>query len=248
MALSRFFEKTETVVMPSSIKTDPDGFEFFASLLKQTARRQTFILDFKNVVWIEANLCAVLGCIIHYGKESGNSFEIINLPKDGYIKNTITNNGFMTLVLNSPRPKRRSTGILFRSFDMKNEDEVEAYIYEYVLNSKRVPRMTALAKKKVYRSIFEIYQNSVMHSKADRIFVCGQYYPGKGKMALTMVELGRSFKDNVSQHDPRFKDYSGCEAIEWAVETGNTTKPKNETGGLGLDLIRDFLKMNEGKL
>jgi len=174
MALSRFFEKTETVVMPSSIKTDPDGFEFFASLLKQTARRQTFILDFKNVVWIEANLCAVLGCIIHYGKESGNSFEIINLPKDGYIKNTITNNGFMTLVLNSPRPKRRSTGILFRSFDMKNEDEVEAYIYEYVLNSKRVPRMTALAKKKVYRSIFEIYQNSVMHSKADRIFVCGQ--------------------------------------------------------------------------
>lgn len=67
-------------------------------------------------------------------------------------------------------------------------------------------------------------------------------------MALTMVEVGRTFQDNVTEHANGFGNYTGKESIEWAVESGNTTKPNNETGGLGLDLIREFLKMNQGKI
>ena len=108
--------------------------------------------------------------------------------------------------------------------------------------------MSEQAKKKVFRSIFEMYQNSVMHSGADNLFVCGQFYFHKRRMALTMVEFGRTFKENVARHNEAFKDYSGLKAIEWAVISGNTTKKAEETGGLGLDLIREFLQMNEGKL
>jgi hypothetical protein len=43
---------------------------------------------------------------------------------------------------------------------------------------------------------------------------------------------------------------SGIEAIEWAIKESNTTKPKdrNIPGGLGLKLICEFARMNNGKV
>ncbi len=131
---------------------------------------------------------------------------------------------------------------------MADEKMVEEYIYKYILKSNLVPEMSPGAQNKVFRSIFEIYQNSVMHSGAKSNFVCGQYFKYRGTMALTMVEVGRTFKDNVCCHDSAFNNYTGKECLKWAVEKGNTTKGVTETGGLGLDLIRQFLKLNKRKL
>lgn len=247
MALNSIFERPEKIKLPASLKTDMEGFEFFASLLQRTRKKQKFILDFNEVTWIEANLCAVLGAITQTNKKLGARFEFTNL-NDEYLSRTLKNNGFLKVVKGVEPSTHKHSGIPFKSFDMKEEDEVEQYIYEYVLLSEKVPKMTDRAKRKIYRSIFEIYQNSVMHSGADVVFVCGQFYTRKKRMALTMVEVGRSFKENVTNHDPSYAGYSGCQCIEWAVQSGNTTKPLSETGGLGIDLIREFLNMNEGKL
>jgi hypothetical protein len=59
---------------------------------------------------------------------------------------------------------------------------------------------------------------------------------------------GRTFKDNVTSFDTLYKRYSASESISWAVKSGNTTKKASETGGLGLDLIREFLQLNHGKI
>jgi hypothetical protein len=37
-------------------------------------------------------------------------------------------------------------------------------------------------------------------------------------------------------------------AIKWALIEGNTTKTGNQPGGLGLKLLKDFIRMNKGKL
>ncbi len=39
-----------------------------------------------------------------------------------------------------------------------------------------------------------------------------------------------------------------CEAIKWAIREGNTTKEGNQPGGLGLKLIKDFIKLNGGRI
>ena len=44
------------------------------------------------------------------------------------------------------------------------------------------------------------------------------------------------------------KDLEGYRAIEWAMGYGNTTKTGNISGGLGLDLINGFIKLNNGKI
>lgn len=142
----------------------------------------------------------------------------------------------------------KNSGIPFQDFDLKQEQLVEEYIYNHLLLSHSYPDMSDAAKRKIYRSIFEIYQNSIMHSEADKIFVCGQFYYSKKRIALTMVDIGKSFKQNVTEFRKEYKNFSGKECIEWAVESGNTTKNDDETGGLGLDIIRQFLVLNGGKL
>ncbi|KYG71762.1 hypothetical protein EV198_1976 [Roseivirga ehrenbergii] len=243
-----WFSKSERIELPIFLKTDYLGFNFLSELHKFTSSKGKYKLDFQNVEWLEANLCAVLGAIIETNKAQGSDFEFINL-NDRYIENTLRNNGFLNYIKQAhATPSKTHSGIPFRTFDLKDEEELEEYIYKYVLLAREVPNMSAGAKRKIFRSIFEVYQNSVMHSGANQVFVCGQFYKFKGRMALTMVEVGHTFKHNVTSHKPEYRSYDGVKSIEWAVKSGNTTKPNNETGGLGLDLIRSFLKLNNGKL
>ena len=245
-----FIHEKGEVIFPASLRTDLSGFSFFAQLLRETRRVGDFVFNFTNVEWIEANLCAILGAIIKENQKYGAKFEFIKMNHP-YLERTLTNNGFINII---KQPKihlgsnSSHSGIPYKSFDMANENDVESYIYDFVLLSREVPKMSSGAKKKIYRSIFEIYQNSVLHSGADELYVCGQFYRGKKRMALTMVEIGRTFKDNVTSCKEEYALFTGVECLKWAVVSGNTTKPKTETGGLGIDLIREFLKMNGGKI
>lgn len=246
MAVFGTFNK-ERIPLPYNLKTDVRGFSFFARLLDVTAARKHFVLDFSEVDWFDANLCALLSVIILTNREAGARFSVENIRKP-QLRNTLQNIGLFAMLKNEEHLGGQNSAIPIRKFDMKNEELVEEYIYRYILKSSMVPKMSSGAQRKVYRSIFEIYQNSVMHSDADFNMVCGQYFNYRGTMALTMVEVGRTFRDNVCGHNPEYREFSGKQAIEWAVEAGNTTKQASETGGLGLDLIREFLKLNKGKL
>lgn len=229
------------------MRTDIDGFSFFAALLETTRSRHHFILDFSNVEWFDANLCAILAVIVLTNEYHGAQFSAKAI-KNPALNNTLTNIGLLALLGKTEHKESRNSAIPIRRFDMADESLVEEYIYKYILQSRLVPKMSSGAGRKVFRSIFEIYQNSVLHSGAEFNVVCGQYFKHKGRMALTMVEVGRTFKDNVREYHQKFNQLSGKECIEWAVQAGNTTKAASETGGLGLDLIREFLRLNKGKL
>jgi hypothetical protein len=251
MAFFFFFnDEWKVIRIPKSLKTDIEGFGFLTNLYYEIKGNKKVVLDFSECTWLEANLCAILGSIVHIYKNQKVQFKIENIDNQSFLKNTFENNGFLNLFEkrgNLPIDKRHS-GIPFSIYDMKNENEFEDYIYKYILSASKIPEMSEGAKRKIFRSIFELFQNSVMHSGAEELYVCGQYYTNKGRMALTMVEYGNTFKQNVSNHSPNYINYSGVDCLNWAVKSGNTTKSKTEAGGLGLDIIREFLKLNQGKL
>jgi hypothetical protein len=63
---------------------------------------------------------------------------------------------------------------------------------------------------------------------------------------MTIVDMGKTIKANVN--DYLKTNLTGCDAIQWALVDGNTTKTGNVPGGLGLSIIFEFIKLNKGKV
>lgn len=64
-------------------------------------------------------------------------------------------------------------------------------------------------------------------------------------MDITIVDVGQTIHKNVNDFHFPLKEFDACMAIDWAIKYGNTTKI-GRTGGLGLSLILEFIKLNNG--
>jgi hypothetical protein len=97
----------------------------------------------------------------------------------------------------------------------------------------------------------EIYLNAFDHGQSPiGVFACGQHFPKKHELNLTIVDFGVGIPSNVrlfkaSAFAPEQLRAAKC--MEWAFQRGTSTK----TGmgrGLGLDLLQDFVRQNGGRL
>jgi signal transduction histidine kinase len=97
-------------------------------------------------------------------------------------------------------------------------------------------------------TVAEIYLNAFEHSGSSvGIFTCGQHYPNKRRLSLTVADFGRGIPANVREHLGE-AGMSGAKALAWAFERGNTTSEMEVGRGLGLDLLRQFVHVNKGSL
>lgn len=234
----------------NDIKTDFDGYQQL--LLIQHKCLETsdneIILDFSNVSFFEANLCAVLATIIEIIEDKGKSVKLINF--NNYVENILRKNNFLIPYGYSPIFDNYQTSISYKRFDPKNildDNNFESYIREELLNKKDFPSHSKLLGKHITLRIFELYENARTHGLCRFIHTCGQYFPRKPQKPLnvTIVDTGKNIHENISEFLQ--KDISAIDAIEWAMINGNTTKKGNISGGLGLDLIFQFIQHNNGK-
>ena len=74
----------------------------------------------------------------------------------------------------------------------------------------------------------------------------GQFFPNKHKIEFTIVDMGLGFKNIINNRFKLSKTITSTQAIKWAVVDGHTTKT-DVSGGLGLSLLEEFIKLNGGK-
>lgn len=201
-------------------------------------------LDFEKTKWFEANLTAVLGAILNKTQSGLNDVKIVNLDKN--MEKLLLRNYFLSHFGGSKIPDYYDTTIKYRKFKMTEEKLFKEYLDRELLSKKAMPGMSSLLRKKINESIFEIFNNAVIHGNCQNIFSCGQYYHKKKRLDFTMVDLGKTIKANVNEY--LRDDLSGEVAIKWAVGEGHTTKRGQIPGGLGLSLIREFIGKNNGKI
>lgn len=202
-------------------------------------------IDFANCRWFEANLTAILAAIIQSLEKKGNSVNLINLkPK---IKEIFQRNRFLSEFGHPVITDTNKTIVTFKKFHPRDERNFIDYIRNELIQKKDFPRLSRMAAKKINESIFELFENARTHGLCEYIYSCGQYYPQQTlpRIDFTIVDMGKTIKANVNEFLKR--DMTGNQSIQWAIEYGHTTKTGKISGGLGLDLILEFIKLNKGK-
>jgi hypothetical protein len=102
--------------------------------------------------------------------------------------------------------------------------------------------------------MWEIYNNAFEHSESEiGVFTCGQHFPKDETLVLSVVDFGQGIPAKIRGFFRQHVDESlasrltGASCLRWAFQAGNTTKI-GEPGGSGLDLLKEFIRFNQGKL
>ena len=97
-------------------------------------------------------------------------------------------------------------------------------------------------------TVWEIYENAFEHSFSTvGVFCCGQHYPQLHLLKLCVLDFGVGIPSSVRWFTKK-ETASAAAALRWAFRPGNTTKPNGMGRGMGLDLLKEFIKVNQGEL
>jgi hypothetical protein len=235
------------IAINGSLYTDFSGikrlFEFYHKA--KDYYNTTIYIDFYHLEWFDANLSAIFGSILSkLSTENNLVFSTdLNFLEDNF--NVLFRNGFLNSE-NVVIDEQKST-ISFKSFSPSDKDGFVSYVENDLLIHRGMPTLNFDQKEKILESLIEVFCNIQIHSKSESdFFVCGQYYPIKGVLIFTMVDLGVGFLPaiNVKTNGTVNNSY---DAILWALIKRNTTKT-NSPGGLGLSDLYRFLKDSNGNL
>ena len=235
-----------TIPLPHRIGSNRLGFASLANIYQQVkpCQFETIQLDFQNTTWFDANMLAMLGAIMESAWK--NDFHIVNLVNLKPEQEKIFKKTRFSYFGGESLPNSYQTTVEYRKSKVSEIGSFEKYLEKKLLVHPGLPNMSALLRKKIKESILEIFNNAKMHGNCEFVFSCGQYYPRKGRLDFTIVDIGNTIRKKVRDYSGR-KD-SGKEAIEWAVKERTTTRKGDIPGGLGFTLIRDFLCKNKGKI
>lgn len=188
-------------------------------------------------------MCGSVGAILYLIGAELNTVRLINVnPR---IRSILSKNGFLTHYGEERIPDRWGTTIAYQRFDIQDDRYFSEYIEREFIHRAEMPAMSNGLLKKFRESMFEIFSNAVLHSRSELgIFNCGQFFPHRGRLNLTVADLGVGMKKNVRDHIG--VDIPPEKAIEWATLARNTTKKGSVPGGLGLKLLREFIDLNQG--
>ncbi len=179
------------------------------------------------------------------------------------LKNQLINCNFLSHFIaeyKNPYPEGRYIGFRMHK-DEDNSENIVQHIKNEWLTDERV-RMSPSLKEDIVSRIFELYQNAFGHgilkSKIPlEVISCGAYDDMAKTITLCIVDLGGGICQNVVDFASRNEKLSmqisdNKSALEWALKRGNTTKTDSIVDdmprGVGLDLLKEFVHLNEGSL
>jgi ribosomal protein S8 len=231
----------EPIVL-SDINTTHQSYQQLINLHEQVKNFLFSDITIDLSGWFAANMSAALGAVLDK-IASVNNIEISSSNKD--ILSILQKNGFLA---HFGYEKKYDTYYTTISY-LKLKPQESRYFHEYVMNEllakSELPIMSEQLKKKIAESIYEIFVNAQIHSETEYIYTCGQFFPQKHKIEFTIVDRGIGFKQKINR---RFNTrFNSIQAIRWATEDGNSTKI-GVPGGIGLAILKEFVRMNEGKI
>lgn len=228
------------------VRSDEAGFWALASLWKSgaTLKYEKLELDLARCNWFDANMCAALGAVLARIADGLNAVEIVNIRPA--VESILCRNGFLTHYGYPPVDDRQGTTLPYRRLRLTDSGRFEDYLRDH-LAGKGIPEMAAGFGRVFKQSLFEVFENAAHHSQSKLgVFVCGQFYPTRHQLDISIADAGIGIPANVSHF--LGQDLLPEQALSWALQKGHTTKRGGLPGGVGLKFLKDFVAKNGGRL
>lgn len=237
------------IALQNSIFTDYYGFQQlidFYHLCKEE-KNKMILVDFSELEWIDANMCAFFEAII-YKLASDNALTFRAVGKEDFMErfSCLFRNGFLQSDVSLEEDKHKTT-VPLKTFTPLQKDECMEYITNLLMQHRGMQKALAPGlKEQITDDLLEILANIQFHANSkDPFFLCGQYFPKTGVLVFTIVDLGVGFLPAV-KIKTQGEINESIKAIRWAL-AGNTTKI-DTCGGLGLRNIKLYCEKHKGKL
>jgi len=235
------------ISLPQEVRHGQAGFETLAGLFAKTkdSSLDRVEIDMGRTSWFDGDMCAAFGALLYRIGSNLNDVVLSNIPSA--VEQILSKNGFLSNYGRVKIPDTWGTTIPYQRFDVKDDRYFASYIEQEFVQRPEMPKMSKGLIKKFRESVFEIFSNSVLHSRTELgIFSCGQYFPKRDRLDFTVADLGIGIRKNVNETFGLH--LTAPEAIKWATSARNTTKTGSIPGGLGLKLLREFITLNKGRL
>ena len=204
-------------------------------------------LDFTPCKFLRQNAVAFLGGAIRLIESQGGKVDINRKTLLPQVEENLVKNSFLKTFSGEKQLCGQGNTIPFR----EDQEWENAKMVDF-LKDKWLGRgwlhISDKLRDIIVSKVAEIYLNSFEHSHSQiGVFSCGQHYPSLNELVLTVIDFGVGIPKNVNSYFLR-KDIKSSKALEWSFKSGCTTNPKNFGRGLGLDILKNFVKANEGSL
>lgn len=238
-----------TIYIPSLGDEVADFRKLFSIAEEVKTSCDNIIFNFSDCDSLRPNAIALLGGIARLAESQGKKviFDWESF-KSKSPREILCQNGFAkTFGYSSLKPLQDA--IPYREDKVMNMNHIMDYLVDFWLGRGWV-HVSFKVRDAIVGKMWEIYNNAFEHSGGNAgVFTCGEHLPND--LILTVVDFGKGIPAKIRDflsNDPRAEKIESLSCIKWAFQAGNSTCMEGVARGLGLDLLKEFVQVNHGKL
>ncbi len=238
-------------ILVRTINESSADFDYLFNLWKITSQDdEDLYLDFSGCRFLGQNAVAFLGGLARLIESRGRRVWFAWHTLNPAVRANLTQNGFLR-AFGHPREPWIGNSIPFREDRVMRPLGFAVHLSRRWLGRGWINISDGLRDAIVGR-VCEAYSNVFEHARSEiGLFSCGQYFPTRSELKLTMVDFGVGIPSNVRLHFLNTQNLAlhqlqthAC--MKWAFQEGTSTKPGGR--GLGLDLLASFVRLNDGRM
>ncbi|RQT33415.1 ATP-binding protein [Burkholderia contaminans] len=242
----------QTIYVPTLNDTPSDYIKLFKIWQQVWLSPSGAAFDFSRCHFLRPNAVAFLGGLARHAQHAGKPISFLWDSLQPAIFANLCQNGFAQ-AFGYGQPPWDGHSIPYRE-DKHDRMSDPVPILDYLTDQwirKEWLNISEMLRDAIACRVWEIYTNSLEHAGSPTgVFSCGQHFKNGNELVLSVVDFGAGIPSKVRgflRTDPRSQTLQASACMEWAFKRGNSTTV-GVPRGLGLDLLREFVRLNNGSL